>query len=273
MKLYVVNVGANMQHARELALRSPVFSDGSFEFVPIRETACPTLETLPKYMELPSWTGAWTTLAAVVPPALHSARVHADPDLALLTYGDAQKSRGSSLADAAPGDQLWFLARLWEYRGGGFSGPSAFHFVARYELEANVVVATPRGLTPDQQERAAANPHWKRRDAGWVDQSRILLGAPARSARFARALPVTPAVAAHLFAADAYDAYIDRFFVSGTVVPNKNGKPRTMRTFGSVTRTVQVFLDSDVSEHVSHITALERMASAAGVASLPREGG
>jgi hypothetical protein len=266
MRLYVVNVGANTKHARELGLRSPVFPDGSFEFIPIPEEVCPTLETLPTYGELPSWTGTWTTLAPIVPAALQSRRVHADPDFALLTYGDAQKSRGSSLADAAPGDELWFLARLWDYGVGGFRGPSAFHFVARYELEANEIVAASRGLPRALHDRAAANPHWKRMDAGWVDRSRVLLGAPARSARFRRAIPVTPAIAAHLFVADAYDHVTDRFFVSGAMVPNKNGNPRRMRTFGSVTRTVQVFLDSEVPGHVPHIAALEQIATEAGAA-------
>jgi hypothetical protein len=36
-----------------------------------------------------------------------------------------------------PGDQLWFLARLWNYDGARWTGGSDFHFIAFLQVEWN----------------------------------------------------------------------------------------------------------------------------------------
>ena len=55
MKLYVVNVGVNTADAGKRGLRSPMFPDGTFEFVPIKEESrFSQAEGIRSYNDLPS---------------------------------------------------------------------------------------------------------------------------------------------------------------------------------------------------------------------------
>lgn len=265
MRLYVVNVGVNTNDAQRYQLRSPIFPDRSFEFVPIRESErFSEVETIPRYCDLPSWTGRWDSLARLLPEKHGKARVHHDPDFQCLTYGDIPSPRGAALKDARPGDQLWFLARLWEHDGSRFLGDSGFFFVGVFVVEANLLFENGNGdCPPALRSRLESNAHWRRREAGDRGTFRVLIGTRNRSHRFRNAIEVTPSLAEHLFAS-SYDCQTGGFMSEGRLVLNKNGKPRLWRHFGSITRTVQWFLDSRQPSHREHLAELDFLAKKAG---------
>lgn len=267
MKLWVVNVGANTNDARRLGLRSPVFRDGSFEFVPIPE-AVEVARDAPRYRSIAAWTRSGS-LAHFVPPEVAEARAHLDPDFENLTYGDVQNPRGVALRHVAAGDQLWFLARLWDHDGSRFTGPSDFFFVGAFEVEANLQFASGEGPCPSSlAPRLEQNAHWHRKRGSDRSTFRVVFGNCGNSARFRTAVRVTPDIAGHLFAA-SYDPTTDRYFTNRRVVLNKNGKPRTWKNFCSITRTVQWFLDSCDAAHAAHVRVMTDCGKAAGVASPP----
>ena len=105
MKLYVANVGVNKTHAGARGLRSPVFPDRTFEFVPIKEESrFSQVNGIPSYGELPSWTGRTGSLAEFLPERVRPYRAHADPEFETFTYGDILSVRAANLAGVEPGD-------------------------------------------------------------------------------------------------------------------------------------------------------------------------
>lgn len=264
MKLYVVNVGANTADAQRRGVRSPVLPDGTFELVPIKEPSrFRDDDAFPRYCDLPSWTGRWRALGDVVPDRVRTFRAHADPDFDALTYGDIEDSRAANLARVVPGDELWFLARLWQHDGQRFTGPSAFFFVGVIEVEHNLRLEAKASGVPDAiRSRVERNAHWRRMLAGDPARFRVLLGSE-RSHRFRHAIRVTPDVAAMLFAGE-HDAVADQFVRPCGIVTNKNGRPATMRYFGSITRTIQSFVDTDVAWQRPFFDKLQALASDAG---------
>ena len=114
MHIFLANVGANTgpEHRR---LVSPLFDDGTFEFLPIPEgdrnldknTSAVHCRDLRSHRE-PN-----RDLRRYVPEHLWNAACHNDPDLNSFTYGDAcDKPRASNLKDMESGDVLLFIARL-----------------------------------------------------------------------------------------------------------------------------------------------------------------
>jgi hypothetical protein len=190
-------------------------------------------------------------------------RTHLDPEFQSYTYGDILSPRAANLKHAKAGDEIWFLARLWDHDGETWTGGSSFYLVARFETEDNFVIparAEPATVKHEIRRRIEANAHYKR----WVltgerDSFRVIAGRPGRSSRFHRALKVTPLVAGHLFGG-VYDPRSDRFRANGKVLRNRNGEPRRFERFGSITRAIQIFLDSENPDHKRDIAALRRLA-------------
>ena len=165
MRLYVVNVGVNTADAGERGLRSPVFPDGTFEFVPIKEESrFSQAEGIRSYSDLPL------------------------------------------------------------------------------------------------RERIRNNAHYHRLLAGDTAAFRILCGKQAASWRFHRALKVTPKVAGVLFGG-SYDESNGVFRQGSKILTNKNGRPRRFDRFGSITRTIQCFLDSGITDQEHGVRKLNRMAA------------
>ena len=264
MKLYVANVGVNKAHAGARGLRSPVFPDGAFEFVPIKEESrFSQVNGIPSYGEMPSWTGRTRSLAEFLPKGIRPYRAHADPEFETFTYGDIRSSRASNLQYVAPGDQLWFLARLWSHDGARWTGGSDFFFVGFLEVERNCCFAAgtrAEDIGPDLRERIRNNAHYRRLRAGDDAAFRIICGDRGKSRRFDRALRITPEVAGHLFGG-SYDESSGSFQRGGEVLTNKNGAPRRFDAFGSITRTIQGFLDSGLAEERDCVETLNRLAA------------
>ena len=263
MRLYVANVGVNKTDANERRMRSPVFPDRNFEFVPIKEESrFSEAAGIPTYNDLPSWASRTQSLAGFLPERVRHYRVHADPEFETFTYGDISSSRAANLARMVPGDQLWFLARLWNYDGARWTGGSDFHFIAFLQVEWNRYFEA--GTCPDDvsvavRERIRNNAHY-RMLAGDRCAFRILGGQPRESRRFDRALKVTPEVASLLFGG-SYDKPSGVFKRGGEVLKNKNGKPRRFDMFGSITRAIQCFLDSRYPDQQRCIETLRKRAT------------
>ena len=267
MRLYVVNVGVNTADAGTRGLRSPVFPDGTFEFIPIKEASrFSHAEGIRRYSDLPSWTGRARSLADFLPEQVRQYRAHVDPEFETFTYGDILSVRAANLAGVESGDQLWFLARLWDHDGTRWTGGSGFYFVALIEVERNRCFAAgtrPESIPPSLRGRISNNAHYHRLLAGDTAAFRILCGKQAASWRFLRALKVTPKVAGVLFGG-SYDESSGVFRRGSKTLKNKNGRPRRFDRFGSITRTIQCFLDSGITDQERGVRTLNRMAARFG---------
>ena len=266
MRLFVVNVGVNMADASRRGLRSPVFPDGTFEFVPIKEHRdIANFAGIPRYCDLPTYTRRADSLAAYVPKGVALYRAHFDPEFSTFTYGDIVSPRAANLRDVTEGDVVWFLARLWNHDGAGWAQGSGFYFIGLFEVEDNILVEAgtePEGFPADVRQRIQANAHYKRwADAGDRSAFRVITGLRPGSFRFDRGLRVTPEIAAHLFGG-RYDPREGLFRLGGEILTNRNGRPRRFETFGSATRTVQAFLNSAIAGPQQHLAWLSRLAAA-----------
>lgn len=271
MRVFVVNVGVNARDASKRGMRSPVFEDGSFEMLPIKEPGWVAAKHVARrYCDLPSWTGRARVLADYLPVKRREYAAHDDPDFARMTYGDIASSRAAGLDEVVPGDQILFLARLWEHRDGAFSRRGAFHFVGALFVSHSLSFdGQGSGAMPEEvRERVEMNAHAARARAGSKEKFRVLAGDTLRSARFERAIEVTPEVAGELFGG-VYSSTDDGFLRAGRPLLNKNGRPRRFKRFGSITRAIQWFLDDSREDDRPWCDRLSARMTAAGRAVTP----
>lgn len=158
-KVFIINVGVNASHRD---LRSPLYDDGTFTFVPIPEGphyGC--FDCVPQYREiLPP------RALACVPPKYREWRAHDDPEFETYTYGDhPQTSRKAALLKRArPGDHLLFLVRLVRWHDDDLRwGEAAFYIIADLVLE-EVVWDVRTGTPKDEVRTLARNAHVRRLD-------------------------------------------------------------------------------------------------------------
>jgi hypothetical protein len=163
-RVYLANVGVNLSHS----LRSPLFADNRFEFVPIPEgssrTDCVAADIQPVTYEDLSCYNSTEKLLSFFSPTLQaqfaSQVVHYDPNLdnandgslAGFTYGDIPyvNARASSLRHAQPGDLIFFIANLSAYDGERkkfLPGQRSLYLIGFLEIDA-LVEYTP--LNPQQ---------------------------------------------------------------------------------------------------------------------------
>lgn len=133
-KIAFVNVGANSTHAN---LRSPIFEDGTFEFVPIPDLILGMMSRHVglKYENLKAFNGV--AFDEFVPPKHLKQFAHADPDFLHFTYGDYpnQSPRASNLKKLVPGDYLMFFSRLVPWVDGRFLGQAGFYLIGVFEID------------------------------------------------------------------------------------------------------------------------------------------
>jgi len=134
-RIFLVNVGVNASHGN---LRSPIFRDYAFEFIPIpeggRRVSCPECPTLPRYKDLTTDNGI--DILQIIPESYGGLRVHNDPEFSSYTYGDypCLSPRAANLKKAEKGDFLFFLARLVSHNNGSF-GKGGFYLIGYFEIE------------------------------------------------------------------------------------------------------------------------------------------
>jgi hypothetical protein len=133
-KLAFVNVGANASHG---SLRSPIFEDDTFEFVPIPDIILNLFQhgDGTRYGDLRASNGV--AYREFVPAVYLQQFAHADPDFENYTYGDyPSHARAANLRKLAPRDYMMFFCRLVRWDNGGFNGESGFHIIGLFEIEA-----------------------------------------------------------------------------------------------------------------------------------------
>lgn len=205
MKVGIINVGVNASHN----IMSPIFDDCTFEFVPIpAQIEIEEDLVFPKYEELVSPNGR--EFAEFMPQQFLEMRTHNDPEFVTFTYGDfpTRSPRASNLMQLKPGDQLFFLARLVNWRNGGFTHQAGFYLIGFLDIEhvfdENELTAMVESRRFDDQfKKIKRNGHmlmaqkfpelWLDAHIGWKG-SWVFLGSK-NSRRFKYAIPFNRALA------------------------------------------------------------------------------
>ena len=188
-KVAFVNVGANSSHG---TLRSPIFENGTFEFVPIPD---PILTIMVpnrdlRYEDLKPWNGIPFT--EFVPRSRLKQFAHVDPEFHGFTYGDypTRYPRASNLKQLFPGDHLIFFSALTPWTDGHFHGRPGFYLIGFFEIRQifKDMVGRPG---KDILKQIEGNVHMIRAECDPVlfDGFWILKGST-RSRRFKRAVPL-----------------------------------------------------------------------------------
>lgn len=228
MRVYLANVGANSGHR----FASPLFEDGSFEFIPIPEGEGQTAGV--RYSDLRSHNEPGRDLLRHVPPHLHRAVCHNDPEFETLTYGDSGENlKSSGLTRVRAGDALLFLARLEPWADGKRAGEPGFYLIGGLSADYAEFV-TPQSAGRD---RFAKNAHAIRGDERFFG-----VAGTSRSRRFRHAVPLNRDICGKVFrAADG--------------APWRWGKS-DLATIGSYTRSIRQMLDTGIAEQERRVAAL-----------------
>ncbi len=128
-RVFIINVGANTTHRQQ----SPLFDDGTFEFVPIPSDCDEGLT----YADLRQFNSPNTPLFdRIANPAISpSENIHNDPEFATFTYGDnVDLGSKGRLRQLQVGDYLFFLARLVPYEDQYFNENAIFALVGYIEI-------------------------------------------------------------------------------------------------------------------------------------------
>ena len=234
MRVYIANVGSNASHG----FASPLFEDGSFEFIPIREVggAADASARLVRYADLRSHYYPDGDLLRYIPRRLWSAPCHNDPEFETLTYGDGgDNGRSSALTALRPGDALLFIARLERWDDGKRTRQFGFHLIGGLSVDyAEFITPQTSG-----RDRFAKNAHAVRGDKRFLG-----VAGSSRSRRFRKAVPITRDVC-------------DEVFRAADGAPWRWGGGKSdLQVIGSYTRSCRRMLDASVPEQERRIAVL-----------------
>ena len=231
-RVFIINVGANTASP----LQSPVFEDGTFEFMPIPEYEPLDSQEVLSFDDLRQFNHPDKPLLDLFPrPAISLAeKVHNDPEFLTFTYGDNIQQKGK-LRDLQPGDFLFFLARLVPYNNNRFEHEKAYFALVGY-LEIAELLKDPDSpfFTSPAFARNAHIRRWRVNPASF-DKFVVFKGSN-NSRRFKYAVP------------------FDQRFVEDVQLLDAHGKPwewgRTtdLGVIGSYTRTARMHIDLETTE-------------------------
>ena len=230
MRIYLANVGANAGHR----LASPLFDDGTFEFLPIPEDDrnLDTSSGAVRFRDLRSYYDSNRDLLSHVPQDLWGMACHNDPEFETFTYGDSGTNpRSSNLTRMEAGDVLLFLARL-ERKVDGKRG---FYLIGGISVDL-VLPRVLRPLSNPANDRFARNAHVIRARYTGEWDGFWLFGGSSQSRRFERAVPITREIS-------------ERVFMDKKGNPWDWSRQTETATIGSYTRTCRCMLDaSDLAQ-------------------------
>ena len=221
-RVFIINVGANTSHRQQ----SPLFDNGTFEFVPIPSDCDEGLT----YGDLRQFNDPDTPLldrvaAHAVSP---SENIHNDPEFATFTYGDNMRKKGG-LHQLQEGDFLFFLARLVPYVDQYDNKNAIFALVGYIEIAECLNDSDAPMFTSPAFNRNAHVRRWVNYPASFADYA-VFKGST-NSRRFHTAVP------------------FDREFVEHVPILKKDGaawdwEGRTeLSVIGSNTRAVRMHID------------------------------
>lgn len=175
--VFLVNVGANTSHGSKA--RSPLFKDGTFNFVSFPDDGC----------------------RRQYPPEVHSfvsdsvnLRTHLDPDWHNLTYGDCcDNRRARALLNAEVGDILLFWGLLWRIPNKNAnvlkSSVKTWCLFGAMRVEAILESKqTITHLTPSQKKRVIENEHMAGNSVDGRKFARVFIADKKHSCQFERAV-------------------------------------------------------------------------------------
>jgi hypothetical protein len=185
----LVNVGANSLHG---SLRSPIFEDHTFEFVPIPDPILKMTRAREgiRYKDLKPLNGV--KYEEFIPPRYLNEFVHADPEFRGFTYGDYpdHSPRASNLRKLSAGDFLLFFSRLVPWVDGRYLNRAGFYFIGYFEIDSIFKRITRRpNKTTLRQIQENAHIIRGRCDALLYDGFWIIKGTR-KSKRFRKAIPL-----------------------------------------------------------------------------------
>lgn len=237
-RIFLANVGANASHR----FSSPIFPDGTFEFLPIPEDRDLAGRHAVRYRDLRSHRMPGQDVAEHIPRRLWDWPAHNDPEFETFTYGDncEANARAASLKRLESDDFLFFISRMVHAGEGGHG----FYLVGYLEIQE--VLREVRERPPDDVlARFGANAHVRRglSDPALWDGFWVFKGTT-RSRRFHRAVPVTRELASSVFtAADGSPWRWD-------------GGRTDLQVIGSYTRSCRCVIDSGLPGGVRKAAAL-----------------
>ena len=233
-RIFLANVGSNASHR----FCSPVFSDGTFEFIPIPEDQALPEEHAITFKNLRSFYNQTLRLTNYIPQRFWDWTAHNDPEFRTFTYGDNCEinSRASSLKSISKGDFLFFIARLQRWENNIPTNEFGFYLIGFLEIEEVLKEVIEH---PDNAilQRFKENAHI-RRGLGYPnlwDRFWIFRGSK-KSRRFYTALKVDRLMAQNVFRS-----------ADGT--PWRWGHGRTdLQVIGSYTRSCRCVIDPEKSK-------------------------
>lgn len=184
-----INVAANTTLP---GFRGPIYSDGSFTYVPIPERE-PTAEPVPTYGDL----APELDLPFAVPDDLRDRQVHLDPAFAgypfceAHTYGDEHGVKAGPISTLSRGDYLLFYATLsthGEPAREWVRSDWGAYLIGGFRLAEVLTGEQYRALDPAEREPYAGNAH-VRREA--FDARVLVRGDRDDSGLFDRAVPLS----------------------------------------------------------------------------------
>ena len=136
----------------------PIFSDGTFKYVPVGPDDCPNC---PTYREL--------GLERFVHRGKEDSHVHCDPEFDTNTYGDwSGRKRTFYLAKLDEGDYIFFLSSLRHYKTGkrlDWVDPNwAYYIIGYFRIEE---ILRDVRFTPEIIDQFGNNAHILRGDSGF----------------------------------------------------------------------------------------------------------
>lgn len=190
-KVFIVNVGVNTSHG---SLRSPRFSDGTFEFVTIPDDDMDDCSDAIRYCELPTVTA--TDPKLFVPEKDWNRPTHFDPDFSTPSYGDLPKTsaKAANLLRAEQGDFLVFYARLVDWKDGRFLPRQAGMYFIGYLTISEIYGNIDSRPAPSVLRKIRENAHILRAECEGYDRPFHVFVGSKESRRLKHALPFTKSV-------------------------------------------------------------------------------
>lgn len=204
-RVFTCFVGADSWCERN-GITSPVFEDGSFEYIPIPENIsllgidekCPHLV---RYRDVPIRSGL--PITRFIDPKQVDQPAHYDPEFETFTYGDhVNKPRAAKLKMAETGDLLFFISRLKLWRGGRFTERAGHYVIGFIEIES-VLKGIPYierlERLPSNIAEFTKNAHVRRCLCGADERTAWVFKGSSRSRLFDVAVPFTLELASKIF--------------------------------------------------------------------------
>jgi len=229
-RIFIANVGVNSFYQRKYRIMSPIFTNGSFEFISIKERSNIIGNTIPTYSKI-KCVNSIHKLSYYLPKKVKTYRVHDDPEFMTFTYGDSTKnSRSANLKYIRSGDYLFFLARLVTFENSNFYHKKGSFYLIGY-LKVEDIFISEEDIN-ENRLLLKNNAHFKRYELGYenIGEFIIIKGSEKESQRFKKAVPVNKK-----FCDEVLRTKEGKMF---------NWKKGTeIQRIGSYTRTIRTFID------------------------------